>query len=412
MQTMNGFAERFGRYGLKRQSMCPFYGLAEATLLVSGGPVGIGQTAATVSLSAIRRNRLEPAHDRRDAYDVPSCGKPSPEHRILIVDPETKQCCRPDAVGEIWIDGSTTGPGYWRNSEESARVFGARLTNGEGPFLRTGDLGFMREGILHVNGRIKDTMIIRGQNVYPQDLEARARVAVPEIGEAAAFTLSDQATERAVLVIEEPKRAAIDATSILEAVRAAIFANNGIDLDHVVLTHHRALPRTSSGKIQRSHAREMLLNGSLPVLAEWRGNSEASRADGDHTDTIALVLDLRRQPDFKQIQSIKSYLRHIFGELLGFNGDDLDRGETLMALGVTSLGIMRIKTRVESDFMIRLDPGMLWQDCGFADLATELHRRVLTSPLWANADAVERLAGEVAQMCDEDVARELGSSAV
>jgi hypothetical protein len=124
------------------------------------------------------------------------------------------------------------------------------------------------------------------------------------------------------------------------------------------------------------------------------------------------VLDLRRQPDFKQIQSIKSYLRHIFGELLGFNGDDLDRGETLMALGVTSLGIMRIKTRVESDFMIRLDPGMLWQDCGFADLATELHRRVLTSPLWANADAVERLAGEVAQMCDEDVARELGSSAV
>jgi acyl-CoA synthetase (AMP-forming)/AMP-acid ligase II len=412
MQTMNGFAERFGRYGLKRQSMCPFYGLAEATLLVSGGPVGIGQTAATVSLSAIRRNRLEPAHDRRDAYDVPSCGKPSPEHRILIVDPETKQCCRPDAVGEIWIDGSTTGPGYWRNSEESARVFGARLTNGEGPFLRTGDLGFMREGILHVNGRIKDTMIIRGQNVYPQDLEARARVAVPEIGEAAAFTLSDQATERAVLVIEEPKRAAIDATSILEAVRAAISANNGIDLDHVVLTHHRALPRTSSGKIQRSHAREMLLNGSLPVLAEWRGNSEASRADGDHTDTIALVLDLRRQPDFKQIQSIKSYLRHIFGELLGFNGDDLDRGETLMALGVTSLGIMRIKTRVESDFMIRLDPGMLWQDCGFADLATELHRRVLTSPLWANADAVERLAGEVAQMCDEDVARELGSSAV
>jgi acyl-CoA synthetase (AMP-forming)/AMP-acid ligase II len=412
MQTMDGFAERFGRYGLKRQSMCPFYGLAEATLLVSGGPVGIGQTAATVSSSAIRRNRLEPAQGRHDAYGIPSCGKPSPEHRILIVDPETNQRCRSNAVGEIWIDGSTTGPGYWRNPEETARVFGARLAGGEGPFLRTGDLGFMREGILHVSGRIKDVMIIGGQNVYPQDLEATARVAVPEIAEAAAFTLSDQATERAVLIIEEPKQAVGDATSVLEAVRAAISANNGIDLDHVVLTHRRALPKTSSGKIQRSRAREMLLDGSLPVLAEWRGDSEASRADGDHADAIALLLDLRRQADFQQIQSIKVYLGHVFGELLGFNGDDLDRGEPLMALGVTSLGIMRIRARVENDFMIRLDRGMLWQDCGFADLATELHRRVLASPLWANADAVERLTVEVAQMCDEDVARELGSSAV
>ncbi|MEH2628726.1 acyl-CoA synthetase (AMP-forming)/AMP-acid ligase II [Bradyrhizobium sp. AZCC 1719] len=412
MQTLNGFAERFGRYGLKRQSMCPFYGLAEATLLVSGGPVGAGQTAATVSLSAIRRNRLEPAQGPHDAYDIPSCGKPTPEHRILIVDPQTMQRCGPNAIGEIWIDGSTTGPGYWRNPQESARVFGARLAGDDGPFLRTGDLGFMREGVLHVSGRIKDVMIIRGQNVYPQDLEATARVAVPELTEAAAFTLSDQATERAALVIEEPRRPAVDATSSLEAVRAAISAHNGVDLDHVVLTHHRALPKTSSGKIQRSHARQMLLDGSLPVLAEWRGDSEAAEAEGDHADAIALVLDLRRQTDSQQIQSIKNYLHHVFGELLGFSGDDLDRGETLMALGVTSLGITRIRARIESEFMIRLDPDMLWQDCGFADLAAELRRRVLASPLWANADAVERLAEEVAQMHDEDVARELGSSAV
>jgi acyl-CoA synthetase (AMP-forming)/AMP-acid ligase II len=412
MQTVNGFAERFGRYGLKRRSMCPFYGLAEATLLVSGGPVGIGQTAATFSASAIGQNRLEPAQGRHDPYDVPSCGKPSPEHQILIVNPETKQLCGQNVVGEIWIDGSTTGPGYWRNPEETERVFGARLAGGEGPFLRTGDLGFMREGILYVSGRIKDVMIIRGQNLYPQDLEATARVAVPEIAEAAAFTLSDQATERAVLVIEEPKRALGDAASILETVRAAISANHGIDLDHIVLTSHRVLPKTSSGKIQRSHTREMLLDGSLPVRAEWRGDRKPSRLDGDHTDAIALVLDLRHQTDSQQVQSIKNYFRHIFGDLLGFNGDDLDYGETLMTLGVTSLGITRIKARVESDFMIRLDPGVLWQDCRFADLATDLHCRLLASPLWANVDALERLAGEVAQMCDEDVARELGSTEV
>jgi hypothetical protein len=391
--------------------MCPFYGLAEATLLVSGGPVGTGQTAASVSLSGVRRNRLEPAQDQDDAYDMPSCGKPSPEHQILVVDPETKTRCGADAIGEIWIDGSTTGPGYWRDPEETARVFGARLSTGEGPFLRTGDLGFMRNGNLYVSGRIKDVMIVRGQNVYPQDLEAVARIAAPEIAEAAAFTLPDKATERTVLIVEEPKRAVDDGTSVLDSVRAAISASCGVDLDHIVLTRHRALPKTSSGKIQRSLAREMLLDGSLPVREEWRVDSEVSDADTDHTDAIALVLELRSQTNSQQIQSIKDYLRHIFGMLLSFNVDDLGGGEPLIGLGVTSLGMMRIRARLESEFMIRLDSGLLWQDCRFADLAMELHRRLPGSPLWANADALGRLAEEVAQMCDDEVARELDSNA-
>ena len=410
MQTALGFVERFGRYGLKPQAVCPFYGLAEATLLVSGGPVGAGQTAVTVSSSAIRRDRLEPPQGHHDAYEVPSCGVPSPEHHVLIVNPETRSRCAPDQIGEIWIDGSTTGPGYWRNPEETARVFGARLADGEGPFMRTGDLGFMRDGVLHVSGRIKDVMLLHGQNFYPQDIEATARDAAPEVVDAAAFTLADDMAERAVLIIEEPKRAVGDTASLLEAVRAAISATNGIDLDRIVLTRHRVLPKTSSGKIQRSKARDMLRDGSLPVQAEWRFDADAMMMEGDRFDAIGLVLELRRQNEFEQTQSIKNYLRHIFGELFGFNGDDLDRDEALMALGVTSLGLMRIKSRLESDFMIRIDPAMLWQECSCGDLASELHCRVLASPLWANAEAVERLAEEVAQMDDEDVAHELGAT--
>ncbi|MGJ4946581.1 AMP-binding protein [Bradyrhizobium sp. HKCCYLS1011] len=411
-QTMNGFANRFGRYGLRPQSMCPFYGLAEATLLVSGGPVGIGQTTTVVSSSAIRQHSLMPARDQHDAYSVPSCGVPSPEHRILIVDPETRQRCAPDNVGEIWIDGSTTGPGYWRNPEETARVFEARLATGEGPFLRTGDLGFMRDGALYVSGRIKDVMIIRGQNLYPQDLETKARDTASEIAEAAAFTLSDQVTERAVLVIEEPKRAVGDAESLLENVRAAISASSGIDLDRIVLTRHRALPKTSSGKIQRSRTREMLLDGSLPIRAEWRSEDELASMKGDQIDAIELLLELREQGEANQIRSIKNYLAQVLGDLIGVNIDDLDRRETLMSLGVTSLGLMKIKSRLESDFMIEIDPGMLWQDCSCADLAEALRVRLRGSPLWANADAVQRLADEVARMGDEDVAREIGSHAV
>jgi acyl-CoA synthetase (AMP-forming)/AMP-acid ligase II/acyl carrier protein len=411
MQTALGFAERFSRYGLKREAVCPFYGLAEATLLVSGGPVGTGQAAVSLSSSAIRRHKLERPQDSRDLYEVPSCGTPSPEHRVVIVNPESRQRCAPDEVGEIWIEGSTIGPGYWRNPEETARVFGARLADGEGPFMRTGDLGFMRDGVLYISGRIKDVMILRGQNLYPQDIEATARSAAPEIADAAAFTLSDDTAERAVLIIEEPKKTVGDAATLLETVRAAVSAANGVDIDHIVLTRYRALPKTSSGKIQRAKAREMLRDGSLPVQAEWRFGTDALQIEGDRFDAIALVLELRRQNEFQQMRSIKNYLRHTFGELLGFNGEDLDRDEALMALGVTSLGLMRIRSRIESDFMIRIDPAILWQECRCDDLATELHKRVLASPLWANAEAVERLAEEVAQMGDDDVARELGSNA-
>ena len=415
METLNGFAARFARYGLKRGSICPFYGLAEATLLVSGGPVGFGQTCVNVSLAAMRQNRLAGPEGSQDHYAVASCGQPSPEHRILIVDPETNRRCPPDVIGEIWIDGSTTGPGYWRNPMESARVFGARLASGEGPFLRTGDLGFLRDGILYVTGRIKDVMIVRGQNIYPQDLEAAARSAVPNAGETAAFALTDRSTEHAVLVIEAPKPIPADPSPLFEAVRKAVSAHNGIDLGRVVLTDRRALPKTSSGKIQRSRARAMLLDGSLPVLAEWRANDEAtgnaSDHPSDHIDATAIVLDLRRQTEVQQIRSIKAYLVNVFDQLLGLNADDLDSGETLIAMGATSLGIMRIKTRIEAELMIRLEPDLFWQDLGFADLATRLHRSLLASPLWTNADALERLAGEIADMSDEDVARELGADA-
>jgi acyl carrier protein len=278
--------------------------------------------------------------------------------------------------------------------------------------MRTGDLGFMRDGVLHVSGRIKDVMILRGQTLYPQDIEATARDAAPDVADAAAFTLADDVAERAVLIIEEPKKAVSDAASLLETVRAAVSANNGIDLDRIVLTRHRVLPKTSSGKIQRSKAREMLRDGSLPVQAEWRFDADALTMEGDRFDAIGLVLELRHQNEFEQLQSIKNYLRHIFSELFGFNGRDLDRDEALIALGVTSLGLMRIKSRIESDFMIRIDPGMLWQECSCGDLATELLCRVLASPLWANAEAVERLAEEVAQMDDDDVVRELGATLV
>jgi acyl-CoA synthetase (AMP-forming)/AMP-acid ligase II/acyl carrier protein len=409
METLNGFAERFAPYGLRAEALCPFYGLAEATLLVTGGPVGIGQTAANISSAALRENRVLPPDGDDDIRAVPSCGRPSPEHRLLVVDPETNRRCATDAVGEIWIDGSTTGPGYWNHAQETKRVFGARLASGEGPFLRTGDLGFVRDDTLYITGRIKDVIILRGQNIYPQDLEATARSVVPEAPEAAAFALEGASTERAVLVIEQPRTAKGDPQKMLASVREAVWHNHGVELDHVVLTRHRALPKTSSGKLRRSAARAALIDGSLPVLAEWR----AQASDSGHLETdvapraIALILHLSSLPETERSRAIEDYLIDIVNELLGIGVDARDRDTSLIALGATSLGIMRLKRRFETDLMIALDADAVWQEITIAGVAVHLHEAMLASPLWENAAAVERLAEEIACMSDEEVSRQL-----
>ncbi|MDE2472122.1 MAG: AMP-binding protein [Bradyrhizobium sp.] len=407
METMLGFAERFGRWGLSPKAMCPFYGLAEATLLVTGGPVGAGQTAATISSAALRENRVAPADSAEDGYAVPSCGVTSPDHRLVIVDPETRVPCRPHSIGEIWIDCSTVGPGYWNNAKETARVFDARTNTGEGPFLRTGDLGFVRDDILYVTGRIKDLIILRGQNIYPQDLEATVRAALPGVPEVAAFAVEGASTEQSVLVIEQPRCDAAEVHTMLSGVREALLREHGIEVHRIVLTRRRALPKTSSGKLQRAAARAALTYGTLPVIAEWRAESLLDDELGAGAYAVDFALRLKSLSSSEQLEQVENYLFGLLGELEAADPAACSRHETLIAMGMSSLDIMRLKRRIEAELMIALDAGSIWQEIGVADLAAHVLRALLATPLWANADAVERLADKIANMSDDEVRREL-----
>ncbi|HEY2153726.1 MAG TPA: AMP-binding protein [Vicinamibacterales bacterium] len=405
METMAAFADRFAAYGLSPNAMCPFYGLAEATLLVTGGPVGAGQTAVAVSSAALREHRIAPPDGVEDSYAVPSCGMPSPEHRLVIVDPEARMPCRPDKIGEIWIDCSTVGPGYWKNAKETARVFDAGTVTGEGPFLRTGDLGFVRDDTLYVTGRIKDLIIVHGQNIYPQDLEATVRAVVPGATEVAAFAVEGTSTEGSVVVIEQPRGEIADVQALLAAVREAILREHGIDVQRIVLTRRRALPKTSSGKLQRSATRAALTYGTLPVIAEWR--AEDLLGDEPGAGAVDFVLRVKPLPLEQQLEEVERYLKGVLAELAGADAAACSRHETLIAMGMSSLDIMRLKRRIEADLTITLDAGSIWQEIGIADLAGHVLRTLLVAPLWANADAVEKLAAEIAHMSDDEVRREL-----
>jgi iturin family lipopeptide synthetase A len=273
--TLERFAEAFAPCGFRREALCPSYGLAECTLAVSAVTVGEGPSYLDVAAESLERSRVRTAGPGNGGgRRLVGCGSSSADTLVRIVDPATLRACAEDEVGEIWVQGASVAAGYWNRPEETERTFRARLAEtGEGPFLRTGDLGFLAGGQLFVTGRSKDVMIFGGRNHYPQDVELTVERSHPVLRPAggAAFTLSGEGEERLVVVQEVARRAAAgaDFEEVFASIREAVAREHGLRLERIVLIRTGTLPRTSSGKVQRRHCRETLLEGRLQVVAEW-----------------------------------------------------------------------------------------------------------------------------------------------
>ncbi|MEQ1504510.1 MAG: AMP-binding protein, partial [Myxococcota bacterium] len=263
--TMRRFAETFAPCGFAPDAFLPCYGLAEGTLLVSAGR---DPRPHWFSTPALERRRVEPTEaGASDGRELSQSGTFAPGS-VWIVDPETRVPAALGAVGEIWVRSDSVADGYWNKPELSAATFAATTADtGEGPFLRTGDLGFVRDGALFVTGRSKDLLILRGRNHYPQDLERTAELAHPalRLGCSAAFAIDRDGEERAVVAIEVG-RPPEDPGAVVEAIRAAVAADHDVALDAVILLAPRSLPKTSSGKVQRRACRAAWQAGELAVV--------------------------------------------------------------------------------------------------------------------------------------------------
>ena len=286
--TLAQFAKAFGPSGFRQEVFRPAYGLAEATLIVSGHSDGGAPFARAVLREELQRNRIKPVEEGAAGSRVlVGCGGIAPNLKVAIVDPETLAPCSPDRVGEIWVSGPSVARGYWRKPEETKQTFGAHLATGEGPFLRTGDLGFLDQGQLFVTGRLKDLIIIRGSNHYPQDLEHTVershRALRPGCG--AAFSIDVDGAERLVIVQEVNDRASVPNEDVVAAIRRALTESHEVHPEAIVLIEPRTIPRTSSGKIQRYACREAFLAGTLNVVHEWRdreGRSDRKQNGASH----------------------------------------------------------------------------------------------------------------------------------
>ena len=282
--TLERFAAAFAPCGFKPSAFYPCYGLAEATLMVSGARRGGGAIVRAFHDSALTENRVElmPGGNGQ-ARCLVACGSPVGSQRVVIVDSQTHMKTAPGQVGEIWVAGPSVGQGYWHQPDQTRHAFNARLSDtGEGPFLRTGDLGFMCDGQLYITGRREDLIIVRGLNRYPQDIEATARNSHPllEAGYGAAFAVDDNGSQRLVLVHEVERTTQRDLTPVLDAVRRAVLDEHDLALDALVLVRSNTIPKTSSGKVQRHVCREAFLAGELKTLAEYRSPKTESPGPG------------------------------------------------------------------------------------------------------------------------------------
>ncbi|MCF3132401.1 fatty acyl-AMP ligase [Streptomyces olivochromogenes] len=265
--TLRRFAETFGEAGFRREALYPCYGLAEATLMVTGGTVDTPPTLLEAAATG-------PHAGEADAAAV-SSGRPGPGTTVAIADPERQEELPEGEVGEIWVGGESVAKGYWRNALATRETFRATLTGHEGRFLRTGDLGFLRGGELFVTGRLKDLIVIDGRNHYPQDLELSAELSHPALrpGCTAAFSVdSGVEGEQVVVVAEVAPDAAGDSEKITDLIRSAIGESHVLSVRDVVLVHPGTIPKTSSGKIQRRATRAAYLDGILsPIGASVAG---------------------------------------------------------------------------------------------------------------------------------------------
>jgi acyl-CoA synthetase (AMP-forming)/AMP-acid ligase II len=266
-------------------AFCPSYGLAEATLLVSAS-VGRSPVSEPFDRTALESGIVTgTAADAVTARILTGNGSAAPGVSLRIVDPMTRETSPDGTMGEIWVGGESVSEGYWNKQELNQEMFQAHTARGEGPFLRTGDTGFLSGGQLFIAGRIKDLIILGGKNHFPEDLEVLVRECHPAFAgmPGAAFPVDIQGQE-SLVIAQEVARQAIrpgsDPEELFRNVHRALFTTN-VRAEVIVLLRTGTLPRTSSGKVQRHACRSRFMSNGLEIWAEWR--SPRARREGERT---------------------------------------------------------------------------------------------------------------------------------
>lgn len=286
-ETLNRFAEYFASTGFRQTALYPCYGLAESTLVVAGGTRNSRPVVKWFKADGLARNQVQIAlRNDESARVLVGCGRTRGNHQIEIVDPMTCRRCPPNQVGEIWVSGPSVAQGYWSRPVETKQTFQAYIADsGQGPFLRTGDLGFCKANELFITGRMKDVIIIHGTNYSPQEIETTVEASDPVLrsGGGAAFAVDVAGEDRLVTVQEVERGYRLEnVDDVIGAIRQRVAEKHGLQIYAVVLVRPGSIPKTTSGKVQRFACRERFLAGTLEAIATKQLSSAPLGGTAEH----------------------------------------------------------------------------------------------------------------------------------
>lgn len=364
--TLRSFTQHFHACGFRESAWVPAYGLAEATLLASIAASGKGFFVDRFDPDALLERRAVSVCAASSGKELVGCGSPLVGESLHIVDPEAGLPSAAGSIGEVWLASPSVTAGYWERDVETAETFGACIRDAEGGrhYLRTGDLGFMWQGELFIAGRLKDLIIVRGENHYPQDIESTAVRSHPDLepNAGAAFAIDGASGERLVVVHEVRREVyqRVVPEGLFAAVRHAVAESHGIDPAHIVLLRPGGLPRTSSGKVQRCACRQAWQDSRLPVLAEWGIPGLSSSVQTGCADVL------------------ESEVLRICRQLLGT--DRVDSRSNLFEFGVDSLKAAEILLAIEERWQVSFDLAD-FAECSSVALLSEAIRDRRERPL-------------------------------
>ncbi len=364
--TLEGFSEYFSNCGFSKQAFYPCYGMAESTLIITGADRHQKPVVRKFQKQSLEQNLAIEIENGGSSLEnqviLTSSGRNNSEQHLAIVNTETLEQCQDGEIGEIWVHSASVAQGYWNKPELTEYAFQAKLAAYPNVnFLRTGDLGFIRDEELFVTGRLKDLIIIRGRNHYPQDIELtvdRGHDAIRS-GACAACAVDIEGKEELV-VVAEVKRThlrKLDVTQVTKAIRQAILQNHELNPHAIVLIKTTSIPKTSSGKIQRHACKNGFLDGSLKVV----GQSVKQETVGEKTHFPQ-----------HQLSAIETWLVDNIAQRLGVNSSEIDIEETFASLGLDSVQAVRLSAELEDYLQVKLSPTLVYDYPNISSLAAYL----------------------------------------
>jgi acyl-CoA synthetase (AMP-forming)/AMP-acid ligase II/acyl carrier protein len=369
--TLEQFVAKFQPLGFQSKLFYPCYGMAESTLMISGGNVDSQPVYSAIAAPALEQKQVVTVTETDpNAKHFVSVGNAWLDTKIAIVDPDTLTECQPDRIGEIWVSGGSVALGYWQNPEATKATFQAELSDNSGHWLRTGDLGFLQGGELFITGRLKDLLILWGRNHYPQDIELTVQNCHPALridaGAAVAIEVDHQ---EYLVIVQEVERTALrnlDVDEIVSAIRQAISEQHEISVFAIALIKPASIPKTSSGKIQRRACRDQFLASSLDIVSQWTQTQLESNA------TNMLETSESMNENTLTEEAIADWIVTRLSQVANLDSDEIDIDEPLSRHGLDSSVLLSLTADLSDWLDQKLMPTLFWEYPTIAELAAYL----------------------------------------